>query len=105
MANFSQNLVWNGLGTLTTVLTPDVYTISGKISLPTITNGGGVSACLVTINQNGSAIYTGVAGAEGFATRISCTGTDTVTIVYSSAAAPDQVLNSIKSTISIASGQ
>lgn len=106
MANYNQNLVFNGLGTLSiTVPVAGSYFCEGKISLPTLTNGGGVSACLVTINQNGSPIYTGQAGAEGFKTDIVCAALDVIAIVLSSSAAADQPLNVIKSTISIGIGE
>lgn len=103
---YNQNLTFNGLGTLSiTVPQAGAYFVDGKISLPSLTNGGGVSACLVTINQNGSPVYTGIAGAEGFYTDISCAAADVIAIVFSSAATPDQGLNVIKSTIAIGLGQ
>lgn len=106
MANYNQNLVFTGLGTLTTsVPSAGPYKMEGKISLPTLVGGSGVSACVCTINQNGSPIYTGTAGAEGFGIEPTCAANDTFTFVLSSAAAPDQVLNAIKMTVSISQGQ
>ncbi len=107
MPNFAQNLVFNGLGTLQTVLVPDSYFIKGKISLPTITTSGAVSGSQVatTIVQNSTVVYTGVSGAEGFYKTILCTGTDTISIIFSSPLASDAALNVIKSTISIGSGE
>lgn len=103
---FAQNISFTGLGTFT-MSAPEAgpYFFEGKITLPTINNGGGVSACLVTINQNGSPVYTGIAGAEGFYKNVTCAFNDTMTIVLSSAATPDQGLNVIKSTFSIGTGQ
>ncbi len=102
---YNQNLTFNGLGTLSiTVPFAGAFFFEGKISLPTLTNGGGVSACLVTINQNGSPVYTGIAGAEGFRADIACAANDVIAMVFSSAAAADQGLNVIKSVIAIGSG-
>ncbi len=102
---YNQNLAFNGLGTLSITIPFDgAFFFDGKISLPTLTNGGGVSACLVTINQNGSPVYTGIAGAEGFKTDIACTAGDVIAMVFSSAAAADQGLNVIKSVIAIGTG-
>ena len=95
MAQFNQNLTSVGLNTLTfTMPQAGAYFIEGKISLPTISNGGGVSACLVTIT-NGTGpvtIYTGIAGAEGFYTTFA-------------AAAGDQGINNVKSVISLGLGE
>lgn len=105
MAAYNQNLVFNGLGTLSiTVPVAGTYFISGNISIPTISTGSSPSSCLVTINQNGSPIYTGVAGAEGFYTSMVCAAADVIAVVFSSSAAVDQLLNVIKSTISIGLG-
>ena len=102
---FSQNLVFNGLGTLSiTMGVAGLCFADGHIALPTISNGGGVSACLVTINQNGSPIYTGQAGAEGFYVNFTAAVGDVIAFVFSSSAAADQPLNVIKSSISIGTG-
>lgn len=105
MANFNQEFVFNGLGTLSTnAPLAGNYFLEGHTSLPTLSNGGGVSACLVTINQNGSPVYTGVAGAEGFRTTLSCAAADLIAVVFSSSAAADQGKNVIKSNISFGLG-
>ena len=106
MLNFSQNLSFQGLGTLTWVCPEtSAYQLSGKISLPELTPGSSApSSCLVTINVNGTPKYTGQAGAQGFACTLSLTLADSVTIVFSSAAAVDQFPNVIKSVISISEG-
>lgn len=99
---FSQNLVFNGLGTLSvTIPAAGLIFFKGKISLPTIVDGGGASSLVVTINQNGSPVYTGAAGASGFETSFVCAASDVIAFVFSSAAAADQGLNVIKSTVSI----
>lgn len=105
MANYNQNLVFNGLGTLsTTVPLAGPYFVDGHISLPTLTAGGGVSAVLVVVNQNGSPVYTGQAGAEGFYTTLNCAANDVIAMVFSSSAPADQPLNVVKSVIAIGSG-
>jgi len=105
MNNFSQNVSFVGLGTYTFVAPfAASFFFEGKMTIPTLTNGGGVSSLLVVVNLNGSPVYTGIAGAEGFRTDIACALADVVTIVLSSADTPDQGLNVIKSTFSIGSG-
>lgn len=105
MANYNQNFVLSGLNTLTTVVPfAGLYLLKGQISLPTLVGGAGVSACLVTINQNGSPVYTGQAGAEGFSAEIACAALDTLAVVLSSAAAADQPANVIKSNIQLSLG-
>lgn len=103
--DFSQSGSMGGLNTYT-VIVPNAgpYVFSGKLTLPTIVGGGGPSSCVVTLNQNGTPFYTGVAGAEGFqATALAAAG-DTFTIVTSSAAAADQPLNAIKMQLGISQG-
>lgn len=107
MANYNQNLTVAGLGT-TTILIPtsDIYTIKGTLTLPTLTTTSGVgqSAVVVTVNQNGSPIYTGPAGSEGFSTGCTAAANDSITIVLTSAAAIDLPPNSVKMTVSIWEG-
>lgn len=103
---FNQNLTSTGLTTLTTsVPTAGPYVIEGKLLLPTLVNGGGASSCVVTVNQNSTPIYTGLAGAEGFFTNASAAAGDIFTIVTTSAAPADQPLNVIKMTVSMSSGE
>ncbi len=106
MANYNQNLIFNGLGTLSiTVPEAGPYFVEGHISLPTLTDGGGESALVVEISLNEDVIYTGDAGASGFRTTFTADALDEVSIDFSSSADADQVLNVIKSVISIGSGQ
>lgn len=104
---FNQNLTFAGLGTLSiTVPLAGLYFVEGKISLPTLPKGdSSPSALVVVVNKNGSPIYTGSAGAEGFRTVTSCAANDLIAMVFSSAAAVDQGLNVIKSTVSIGLGE
>jgi hypothetical protein len=82
------------------------FFLEGKISLPSINMGSGAaSACLVTINQNGAPVYVGQAGAEGFKTDLSCALADVIAIVLTSAAAVDQPINAIKTTIAWGLGE
>ncbi len=104
---YNQNLTFAGLGTLSiTVPLAGAYFFKGSISLPTLAKGDiSPSALVVTVNQNGSPIYTGQAGAEGFYVTASCAANDVMAMVFSSAATVDQGLNVIKSVISVGLGQ
>jgi len=105
MTSFNTNIAFAGLCTVTTIV-PNAgpYFCEVKMSLPTITNGGGQSSALVTVNQNGSPIYTGLAGAEGARVDMLCAAADTIAVVISSSAAPDQPINVIKGVIALAQG-
>lgn len=107
MANRRRSLSFSGLGTVTFVTpTTGQYSFHGSISLPNIVAGDTAnSAVVVTINQNASPVYTGVAGARGFGVSFQCTAADSITIVLTSAALVDQNLNVIKSVISISEGE
>ncbi len=101
-----QNFVFNGLGTLSfTVATAGAYFLEGKTSLPTLVQGNGASSLLTVVNQNGSPIYTGIAGAEGFYLDVTCAANDVLSVVFSSSAAADQPLNVIKSVVTFGQGQ
>jgi hypothetical protein len=98
------NETFTGLGTFTLYAPVAAYfNIQGKLTLPTIGEGAiANSAVVVTINKNGaSAFYTGSAGAEGFATAVSCAQGDAINIILSSSAPVDQGLNVIKLTVSM----
>lgn len=101
--DFSKNSVFQGLGTDTTkVPNAGSYQVKGKITLPSIPMGSATaSALVVTINVNGSPIYTGNPGSRGFRAIANCSAADTITIVFSSAASVDLENNAIKSNISI----
>jgi hypothetical protein len=102
----NQNLVWNGLGTLSvTIPIAGNQSFAGQIQLPTIVQGNGASSLVVTVKQNGTAIYTGTAGASGFKVDTYCAVGDVIAIIFSSSAAIDQGLNVIKSEISITQGE
>lgn len=106
MANFSLNQSVSGLGT-TTIAIPaaGTYAVDCKISLPMISAGSSASSSVVcVINQNGSPVYTGQAGAEGAFVSIPFTASGTITVVLSSANIVDQGLNVVKSTIAVSGG-
>lgn len=106
MANFNQNSVFSGLGSYsTTVPFAGTYFVEGKSTIPTLVNGGGVSALLAVINLNGSPVYTGIAGNEGFRCDVACAALDVIQIVLSSSAAADQPANSIKTVIALGIGE
>ncbi len=106
MANFNQNLVSTGLTTISTSVPEDGhYKMDGKISLPSIVNGGGPSEVVCVINQQGSPIYTGTAGADGFGIEVDASAGDVFDFVLSSSAAADQPLNVIKMSIAISEGE
>lgn len=104
MANFyvSQSVV--GLGTVATVTAPStsIYSVEGKISVPTIGQGATANSSVVAVvNVNGSPVYTGSAGAEGLQVKAACNAGDIITVVLSSSNPVDLGLNKIKSTISV----
>ena len=107
MANYYQNLEINGLGTITTTIPiAGTHFFDGKLTLPGINKGSsGASAVVVTITQNGPTVYTGVAGANGFRTDITCAVGDVIGFVLTSAAAVDQPLNAVKGVIALGVGQ
>ena len=105
--DFSQNTVFGGLGTVTfSPPAAGLYTMEGKITLPMLSQGASEqSQLVVTINLNGSPIYTTDASSEGFRAVQSLLTSDVITIVFSSSALVDQAKNVIKSCISISAGE
>lgn len=103
MAQFSQNLSVEGLRTITiNIPNTGMHSFDGKISLSRISSGNsGNSSVLVTINKNGSPVYTGSAGRQGFFTKISCTAADVITIVLTSSDSDDVGNNIIKTSVSV----
>lgn len=102
--NANEAVSVNGLGTFAFIVpSTKFYNVKGTITLPTITSGYGVnSSIVVTMNLNGgSAFYTGPAAAEGFASGVSASAGDTINVILTSAAANDNQLNSVKSTITL----
>jgi hypothetical protein len=105
---FNQNFTNVGLNTLSfSIPTAGPYSLSGKLSLPTNTDDGatGQSSCVVTINQNGSPIYVGLPGAEGFYKNFLGAANDAMQVVFSSSNPIDQPNNAVKATVGCSSGQ
>lgn len=120
----------NGLTTTTIPIpTTDFYTVAGTLQLPktgpiaTQGPGGGTgtgsggniggtgqmmpSQVVVTVNHNGSPIYTGMAGAKGFSTGAQCTAGDTMTVVLTSSensTQADPQPNAVQCTITVIEG-
>lgn len=106
--SINQQFTLNGLQSFTAFANQaGAYSLRGKLSLPTAnTEGGADSQVVVVVKQNGSTIYTGVAGATGFGVSpIVCALGDAIQITLSSAAAVDQPLNAIKGTVTFFLGQ
>jgi hypothetical protein len=110
MANYSQNFTIAGLETLTFVVPlAGAYTLSGKLQLPSAAQDdptdpnylGYPSAVVTTVKQNGTTIFTSLAGAEGFSIPVLAALSDTFTIALTSSATPDQGLNALRASISI----
>lgn len=100
---YGQNLVFNDLGTFTLLASAPfagLFEFDGKISLP-LPTGSGQSSVLAVVKQNGSTVYTGIAGASGFNTSITCAAGDAITVVLSSSAAVDQPINTIKTVVAV----
>jgi hypothetical protein len=107
--SFSLNATFTNLSTVTTSLpSAGQYLVAGKLQLPTIDQGSASqSQVVVTITQTPSGggpttIYTGSAGARGFAVNVTAATLDSIAVALSSSAAVDQLANAIQCTLSIA---
>lgn len=120
---FSSTSTYTGLQTITIVIpASDNYGIQGTLTLPEIQpsatqgpgggagtgTGGGplvASQVVVTINQNGSPIFTSLAGARGFNLKaVPLVAADVLTVVLSSSLAQDKELNTVRITLGITQG-
>lgn len=110
MSNYNQNFAISGLETLTVVMpVAGNFQLSGKIKLPRLSQTDPTdpnfitypSDVVTTIKQNGSTIFTSIAGADGFAIPILAALKDSFTVALSSSAAEDEVLNSVGAVVSI----
>lgn len=100
---FNVNSSFAGLGTYTvTAPTAGPYKLVVKTTIPAIPDGDATASQLViTVNQNGTPIYTGAAGSRGATvSTINCAASDVITVVFTSSQAEDNNLNAIKSVIS-----
>ena len=106
MANWSDRLELAGLGTTSTICLEDgLYTIEGRITHPQLNLDGNVSEALPVVNVNGSPVYTGTAGDQGFSVTTPLVATDTVEISITSSAACDQPINAVKTNATVSSRQ
>lgn len=83
------------------------YTFDWKISIPTLTDGGGQSSVVMTITNTtqSTTIFTGTAGASGGSCVYGgAAANDVIHFALTSAAAADQGLNVIKATVAISQG-
>ena len=106
MAAFSTNEPISGLRTtIMPAMTPGPHQFVGKLTLPRASNGSAsASQVVVTINQNGSPVYIGQPGADGFEAGVNIATNDVITIVTSSTNPADQQLNAVKLTVAIWEG-
>jgi hypothetical protein len=117
MPNFTATNSLNGLQTTTLFQAPTagVYFVNGQLSLPILrdapSNVGALittpplsgSQVVATVKDGVTTVYTGLPGATGFQTNLTCAAGDVVTVTLSSSYAPDTELNAVKGVV--ASGQ
>ena len=115
----NNSTVFAGLGTNTfTVVTAGLYTCSFKASIPYQASGGsgdsttisGGSSLQVVINQNGTPKLTigspsPYQAIMGGSVSLQCAASDVITVVLTSAAANDNALNAVKTTINLYQGE
>lgn len=105
---YNKNLTNVGLNTLSFSL-PEAgpASVKGKLTLPQLYDDGatGQSLVVVTVKQNGTTIYTGLPGAEGFYVNFLGALGDAMTVAFASSAAIDQDPNAVKASVGFTSGQ
>lgn len=106
MAAFCTNEPISGLRTTTMPsMSPGPHQFVGKLTLPRASQGSAsASQVVVTVNQNGSPVYIGIPGADGFETGVNIALNDVITVVTSSINPADQQLNAVKLMVSIWEG-
>lgn len=106
MANFNGTLILNGLGTNAIFTAPEagLYTVRGKLSLPSIVAGNGASAVVCLVKKGGVTQYTSNAGDRGFMYQANLASGDVITLVTSSSNANDNVLNAVKINVNFWEG-
>ena len=101
--NGHQSIVNLGATQLFTAPASGIYFINGRLTLPHLsnTNGLGNSQVIAQVSKNGvTAIYTGVAGANGFGLpAVTLVSNDSISVSVTSNAAIDQGLNVIKGDV------
>ena len=99
------SLTINGLGDLSfTIPINGEWFFDGKLTLPSLIAGTGQSMAVMTINQNGSPVYVGPAGATGFRASFPCSGDDLIDFVLTSSSPDDALPSAVKGTIAIGQG-
>ena len=99
MASYHYTNNFEGLTTIKLPAAPTMnqYTIQGQLTLPSLTRGSiSNSSVVITVKKNGSVIYTGQAGANGFQLTPTLSPGDVITIIPSSTALVDQGRHFIK---------
>ncbi len=106
MANYLSTGGFTGLNTIVVgVPTADSYVLTGTLTLPNIQSGASSdSQVVVTVLQNSSTMYTGLAGARGFRVPITAAANDLISIALSSSASIDQGSNVIRCSFHITEG-
>jgi len=105
--NFRKSIEFCGLGTAANQAVPDsdMYVVAGTLTIPSIPAGSSTaSSVVVVVNKNGSPVYTGNPGSKGFKVDVVCVAADVLSVVLSSAAAVDNVINAVRSTITMSKG-
>jgi len=103
MATQGINMVFTGLGSFSgSVPVAGTYQVIGRLDLPTVSKGNIANSQVVTtVSQNGTLMYTGLAGAEGFDLTLVCAAGDVIQVTTSSSAAVDQGANAFRVNVSI----
>jgi predicted aconitase with swiveling domain len=97
------NYAISGLETLTiNIATAGAKQLTGKISLPRPSQGATSASQVVTIiKQNGTTVFTSLAGADGFAIPLLTAAADVITVALASSQAEDEVLNAVNAVVSL----
>jgi hypothetical protein len=120
MANFlflDQNYIQDGLGTLTLTVPATLPTPGGPVAVlnqifyvKCQTSVTPPSSLVVTVKKNGATVYTAPALTPTqtgfkFSTDLLATAADSLTVNFTSSAAVDNQLNSIKSNVAVGQGE
>ena len=87
-----------------TTTATDTFTVRVRHTLPSTAGGNGSSSLVTLVKVNSTTKYTSNAGDNGLEIQVACTSGDTIKVITSSAAANDNVINAIKTTIMISQG-
>jgi hypothetical protein len=110
MEHKAQKYSISGLETLTAVMPfSGLVKLEGKLKLPRLSQTdptdpnylANPSAVVTTIKQNGTTIFTSLAGADGFSIPVLVAIKDSITVQLSSSSAQDEVLDAVSAVVSI----